>query len=88
LGDESVRNLSVEDTVTVDPVVPHKGARILAEIMENFDNVSIFENLLQSMRERVELSEIKDEAAVGTQANLYHRKAKVSISNLIISLPR
>jgi hypothetical protein len=44
--------------------------------MENFNNVSIFQSLLQAMREGVELSEIKDEAAVGTQANLYHNKAR------------
>jgi hypothetical protein len=56
--------------------------------MKNFDNVSIFQSLLQTMREGVELSEIKDEAAVGAQAHLYHHKAKVSISLFKISLPR
>ena len=82
-----MRNLSVEDAVTVDPVVPHQGASVLTEVMKNFDNVSIFENLLQAMREGVELSEIKDEAAVGTQAHLYITLQGKHF-NLIICLPR
>lgn len=56
--------------------------------MENFDDVSIFHDLLEAMREGVDLSEVEDEATVGSQAHLYHHKAKVSISPLIISLPR
>ena len=55
--------------------------------MKNFDNVSIFENLLQAMREGVELNEIKDEAAVGTQAHLYITLQGKHF-NLIICLPR
>ena len=83
-----MRNLSVEDAITVDSVVPHQGTRIFTEVMENFDDVSIFENLLEAMREGVELSEVEDEATVGTQAHLYHHKVKIGISPLIISLPR
>ena len=65
LGDEPVRNLSVEDAITVDPVVPHQGTCIFAEVMKNFDNVSILQNLLEAMREGVELSEVENEATVG-----------------------
>jgi hypothetical protein len=38
--------------------------------MENFDNISIFQNLLETLREGVKFSEVEDEAALGAQAHL------------------
>ena len=54
--------------------------------MENFDDVSIFQNLLEAMRKGVELREVEDEATVRTQAHLYHDKAKVTIKTLNLQL--
>ena len=47
-------DLGIENSITVHPKVPHESTRILAEVMENFDDASIFQNLLQAEWERIE----------------------------------
>jgi len=42
--------LGIENSITMDPVLPYQGTSILTEIMKNFNNISIFQNLLQGMR--------------------------------------
>jgi len=65
-----VRYLGIEDSVTMDTVVPHQRTSILAEVMENFDNITIFQNLLQTMLEWIEFHQIENKAALGAQAHL------------------
>ena len=54
----------------MDTVVPHQRTSILAEVMENFDNITIFQNLLQTMLEWIEFHQIENKAALGAQAHL------------------
>ena len=63
-----MRHLSVENPITVDPVLSHQGTSILAEIMKYLDNVSVFQDLLECMRpplgvhERIYLKQVEDVA--------------------------
>jgi hypothetical protein len=60
--------LSVENPVTVDPILSHQGTSILAEIMKDLDYVSILQNLFECVRlplrlhKRIDLKQIKDVA--------------------------
>ena len=38
--------LGIKYTVAVDTKLSHQGASILAEVMENFDNLSVLQDLL------------------------------------------
>ena len=54
--------LRVEDTVTVDFKLPHKGTSVLTEVMEDFYYPSVFQYLLKAFLKRINLSKIENEA--------------------------
>jgi hypothetical protein len=60
LSQAPVRDLSVEDPIADDFKLPHEGARILAEVMENLDDASVLENLFEAQLEGVHLEQVKD----------------------------
>jgi hypothetical protein len=72
-----MRDLSVKDSITMHTEMSHQGTSIFAEIVKNFDNISIFQNLFESEREWVEFREIKNKAALVAEADL----------NSLISIP-
>jgi len=43
-----VRNLSIEDAIADYFELPHEGACILAEVMEDLDDASIFQDLFEA----------------------------------------
>ena len=57
-------DLGVKYTITVHLKLADKGACILAEIMENFDNFSILQDRLETKRERVDFHEIENKTFV------------------------
>jgi hypothetical protein len=61
--------LSIKYAIAVDSVLPHQSAGVLAEVMENLNNLSVLQDLLQFRREWIDLGEIKY-VAVASQSNL------------------
>ena len=62
-------NLGIENAITVDLKVPDKGTGIFTEIVEYFDDASIFEDCLQAQGKWIHSQEVKD-VAVSTHSNL------------------
>ena len=77
--------MGIENTITVDTIVPHQSTSILTEIMKNFYDLSVFENLTKSMWKWVEFNEVKNKAAIGAQSYL---KNKMSAYFDYRNLPR
>lgn len=66
----AVRDLSVINLLTMDSVLTHQSTGILAEIVEDFDNIGVFEYLFQTVDKGVKFNQVKD-PAVTAQPNLY-----------------
>lgn len=60
----SVGDLCIKDTVTMNLKLANQCTGILAEIMKHFDNISVFQNRLQSELEWVNLQEIENVAVI------------------------
>jgi hypothetical protein len=81
-----VRNLRVKDAVTVHLELAHEGTRVLAEVMEYLDDVSILQNGLQPEGERINLSDVKD-VAVNPKAYLLKMSDDQNVSSRVSLLP-
>lgn len=62
-------DLSIKYAIAMNAKLTYKCARVLAEIMENLNDLAVFEDLLQFLREWVDLGEIENVAAI-SQSNL------------------
>ena len=60
LFQQPVGNLGIKDPVTVDFKLADQGAGVLTEIMKNFYDLAVFQNLFECSRELVKLQKIKN----------------------------
>jgi hypothetical protein len=63
-------DLRVKDSVAMDLELSDQSACIFAEVVEDLDDISIFQDLFESSRERIDFHQIEN-VAVSSQANLY-----------------
>lgn len=55
-------NLGIKNTITMDLELANKGTGIFTKVVENFNNVSIFQNRFKAQRERIHFCQIEYEA--------------------------
>jgi hypothetical protein len=67
---EPMCDLRVKDSVAMDLELSDQSACIFAEVVEDLDDISIFQDLFESSRERIDFHQIEN-VAVSSQANLY-----------------
>lgn len=63
-------DLSVKDSVAMDLKLSDQTACIFAEVVEDLDDISIFQDLFESSGKRIDFHQIEN-VAVSSQANLY-----------------
>lgn len=51
-------DLGVENSLTVDPILFHEGTGIFTEVVEDLNDCSIFQDVLKSKGERIDLQQV------------------------------